>query len=317
LRNLNLEGYYYNYYRFRYQSSAYCNKVPGRVSEDIFRLLVDFVLNFYDEGIANRSLGVSMILANIAFLNEAAQYNDPNPIRDVQGAPIEIISASHGGIIAVSVLLGLQLLLLFLLILFIYRTPTWTGTFDSLALARIGAALKNDVDLLPLNEIANIELRQRLLELSGIIGVAELQTQHGGEEADGHELSALPTLQIYSIETAPIETATEWTVTRQSNRMTSSTSSPLPTMEHHSQTSEDLGRGSTHEGDTVGSLSLRQDPFNIEISRQPSPPPAYMTLGGSEASPQRMPYTLVLGGTGIINRKLYRQTRRAAKTRAP
>lgn len=55
--------------------------------------------------------------------------------------------ASLGAIIAISILVGLQVIAILFLLLYIYRRPVWTKALDSLALASIGAQLLQlDID---------------------------------------------------------------------------------------------------------------------------------------------------------------------------
>ena len=124
---------------------------------------------------ANNWLSMAMHYANQAWLDiassnyvESGQY--PICIWNIPGLEYSKPRVSTAGVVAVSVLLGLQVLGLLFLLGYIYSTPTWTDTLDSLAIARIAHQLPDeDQDLLK-----KIGLRRaRSSELKTLRGVVE------------------------------------------------------------------------------------------------------------------------------------------------
>lgn len=110
-------------------------------------------------------------------------------------------TASLGAIIAISVLVGLQVIAILVLLLYIYRRPVWTKALDSLALASIGAQLlRLDSDqrrdpALSSNALGVVAIPEhRLQELWRMDGLVDPRIVHQdvGSREDDVELLALP-----------------------------------------------------------------------------------------------------------------------------
>jgi hypothetical protein len=173
-----------------YNSRSNCNS--ANFGTGLSSILPRIVYNFHSLRRINDALSVSMFLSNVEFLNSAILYRQPTAILNVPGEPIALITGKAAAVIAVSILLGSQLLLLLLLTLYIYHTPTWTGTFDAMAMAKIGQALSKDVTLLPLGDTVSPELSEKLTKLSGIIGVIEEGNGDCRDTSGDVEMMALP-----------------------------------------------------------------------------------------------------------------------------
>lgn len=63
------------------------------------------------------------------------------------GTDTQIPVISRGGIIFVSILLGLYILMLIPLAVYAAWTPRWTAQLDSFAMMRIGAAISDNLPL--------------------------------------------------------------------------------------------------------------------------------------------------------------------------
>ncbi|KAH7627851.1 hypothetical protein B0T09DRAFT_268396 [Sordaria sp. MPI-SDFR-AT-0083] len=107
---------------------------------------------------ASTWLSMAMHYANQGWLDIASSNRLEGPeylvlyptcIWNVPGLEYNKPSVSTAGVVVVSVLLGFQVLGLLFLLGYIYSTPTWTSTLDSLAIARIAYQLPDeDQDLL-------------------------------------------------------------------------------------------------------------------------------------------------------------------------
>jgi hypothetical protein len=90
------------------------------------------------------------------------------------GADTQVPAISKGGLIFVSLLLGLYILILIPLAIYAARTPRWTAQLDSFAMIRIGAAV---ADSLPLAVGKNKSTIRGLDEIPGWVGDASEETE--------------------------------------------------------------------------------------------------------------------------------------------
>lgn len=108
------------------------------------------------------------LLANRGLLNSGGSGEAGEGMREVffsPGMQVVVPDMSLAGMIVVSVLVGLQVLVLVGLMVWIYRVRTWAGAFDAKALVGVGVSLGKE------GRFENIEGRE--LEGSGIFGVTE------------------------------------------------------------------------------------------------------------------------------------------------
>ncbi|KAM0275907.1 hypothetical protein ACHAQH_007294 [Verticillium albo-atrum] len=121
-----------------------------------------FIGGFLSQETADSALGVTMFFANEALLTSADTDRAYGLRRIIDKPPISFrgANASHAAIIAVSVLLGVQVLLLILLTGYIYTQRTWTGTLDAFAMLRLGAAVKGTVALPGLQRASSADLKE-------------------------------------------------------------------------------------------------------------------------------------------------------------
>jgi hypothetical protein len=84
-----------------------------------------------------------------------------------------------------SLLIGLQLLGLLRLTWYIYHVPSWTGTLDAMAMARIGARLGQQGLLLNDGVSGDRERDARALhKVDGLIGVVHVEDVDGQNDLD-------------------------------------------------------------------------------------------------------------------------------------
>ncbi|KAM0334420.1 hypothetical protein ACHAQA_001446 [Verticillium albo-atrum] len=142
-----------------------------------------FIRDFLTPETAHLALGVSMYFANEALLTSTDTENTYGVRRIVNKPAISFrgVKASNAVIIAVSVLLGVQVLLLVLLVGYIYTLRTWTGTLDAFALLRLGAVARSKVSLPSLSRVPPTDL-QELEKVDGLGGLVP------GEQRPGQDV---------------------------------------------------------------------------------------------------------------------------------
>jgi hypothetical protein len=80
--------------------------------------------------------------------------------------------------ITISILIFLQSVGLTAAVWYSRKAPTWTATFDSIALAQIGRAMKAE-DLLPIGPVSDKD-RATLSEVNTLVGIADGAAESGG-----------------------------------------------------------------------------------------------------------------------------------------
>ncbi|TDZ29290.1 hypothetical protein C8035_v011289 [Colletotrichum spinosum] len=135
------------------------------------------------------TLGVGMYLANVGVLQDAASSDAARMIYNLTGADFVAPRYNFGAVFTLSVLLGLQVLLLALLTYYIYSLPTWTDTLDGIAMMRIGTQLRDSALLTSLRRVDEDDM-VRLGEIDGLVGVVP---RPGSTPEDDLELAAMAT----------------------------------------------------------------------------------------------------------------------------
>ncbi|KAJ4311815.1 hypothetical protein N0V94_007757 [Neodidymelliopsis sp. IMI 364377] len=134
---------------------------------------------------AETLLHISLYIANRALLT----FNSPRVSgqgdsfdlnfkgRVIQNAPGQSVQkpvVSTTAVIILSVLMSLQLSGLAYLAYYIYRVPTWTGAFDAMAIAQIGASVRNHDVLPPLGPVTQRD-RDALRTVDALVGIDHTQ----------------------------------------------------------------------------------------------------------------------------------------------
>ncbi|PNH52203.1 hypothetical protein VD0003_g5085 [Verticillium dahliae] len=103
-----------------------------------------FVRGFLSQESGSLALGVAMYLANEALLTSVDTDRAYGLRRIVDKPPVNFrgVDVSHASMIAVSVLLGVQVLLLILLTLYTYTLGKGAGKLDASSILRMGAAVE-------------------------------------------------------------------------------------------------------------------------------------------------------------------------------
>ncbi|KAL9622815.1 MAG: hypothetical protein Q9160_002934 [Pyrenula sp. 1 TL-2023] len=159
----------------------YCikNTDGGTGGTTIERDMVFWIENFrYRPERLSNAFTASLFLANQAWMFEGATSGHRSlRVSYDEGADTEVPVMSTRAVILISVLLGIDLIALFLLALYASWWPRWTGQLDAFTMMRVGAAVAENV---PLKVGRSTDQIQVLDGLPGWMGDA-------GEAEDGQE----------------------------------------------------------------------------------------------------------------------------------
>ncbi|KAF4336233.1 hypothetical protein FBEOM_9904 [Fusarium beomiforme] len=164
---LGLMPYNYDIEDFCSNSVKYRDNTP-KMQDLIYR----YFRSLQEEEATAQALEKAMFFANKALLTTTASLFLSRPIFYNPGTTVMKPKKDLGAVIAVTAMIGLQVVGLCALMWFIMRTPTWTATLNADALAHIGAQLKEWG-----------EPRPELTKINGVVGVDE--TRHDGEASSG------------------------------------------------------------------------------------------------------------------------------------
>lgn len=131
--------------------------------------IAKWISNFnYDQERVRNAFNVAAFLATKAWMQNSASLAAKSlTVNYDLGADTQIPVISRGGLIFVSLLLGLYILILIPLTIYATWTPRWTAQLDSFAMMRIGAAI---ADKLPLTVGQNKGTLKSLDEIPGWVG---------------------------------------------------------------------------------------------------------------------------------------------------
>ena len=128
---------------------------PGDLGSQIATWLSIFWAGSTDLGGPNNSsyqmqesLTAALFLSNEIWLKQGVIGNGNLNVAYDPGADMSVPVVSIGGMIVVSVLLGLFLAGLFAMAVYASRIPTWTSALESFAMMRIGAAVADHLPLM-------------------------------------------------------------------------------------------------------------------------------------------------------------------------
>ncbi|KAI8630456.1 hypothetical protein F5Y19DRAFT_46952 [Xylariaceae sp. FL1651] len=143
---------------------------PGGSLEQIKIQTFAWFRAFNQSGYIDETLSAAMFLANEATLTRAANDRHGEAIYSAKGTTITKPNISRSAQIVVSIFLGAEVLALVSLLVFIYRTRTFTTRLDAFTVATIGAQLSASGALLPHLGENDRESRKYLQERDGLIG---------------------------------------------------------------------------------------------------------------------------------------------------
>ena len=145
-------------------------------TRDIGQLLASWFYNFETSYNAMDLLEMTMFLVNRATLERTVvgEADLARPIYYSEGTLFAKPVMSLGYVIALSVLIGLQTAGLVAAVWYARKVPTWTATFDSMAMARLGRAMKEE-DLPPFGPVTDQD-RRKLTKTNALIGIVNSES---------------------------------------------------------------------------------------------------------------------------------------------
>jgi hypothetical protein len=253
----------------------------------------EFLSSFGMGDYAQDFLAVGMYFANEASMAIPGSYG--RSVWFAGGTEVLLPKKSFAATVAVSVLLGLQIALLLGFLLYGFWMPRWTDTLDAVALASIGAQLKDRVQFPPLGTAEANELLQRLRKEDGLVGL--VQDAPGHRSAPGAE----------DIEMGGVAASESRVSTATSRPHTAGVERGLVAHELERSESPVPHPAALHEPDP-DLEAARATSFAALSSRTASPPPPYLasrSADGGAVLPKHG-YILAVGAPGIISRRIYK-----------
>ena len=152
-----------------------CYHQPSKV-DDGYVSITKWLASFYDIGNMQNALHAAAILASQVWLSSVDGTLEINYDLGQDSTRPKISSA---GVIVISILLAIDLFLLLVVATYIRFSYTWTDSFDSSAMMRLGAARANDLPLQVSTDEAKEKTRAMLGEMPGWVGDARPDDEVG------------------------------------------------------------------------------------------------------------------------------------------
>jgi len=230
-------------------------------------------------------LTTAIFVANQAFLTMASpEFGPANALPQGRliyaspGTAVQKPSLSRTALIVLSVLIGLQLLGLGYLTYYLYRAPSWTDQLDAMAMARIGASLR-DRGVLPAIGPVTKEDIAALKTVGGLIGIVEKRPRRDSSTTT----FVLPALATRS----GLDTESQWLNPPEQGRESLQTRSTSPKVDDTNSASLEIERLSPAE---EGRASF-QDCTSGAVS------PILVTADSSDPEMQRLSSTEEIRGS--------------------
>lgn len=158
----------------RVSEISYCidNSDGGQNGEDIRFQIVNWLRNFLQQNdTIETAFNAAAYIATKAWLEDNVStidfFRDSLAVSSDMGADSLIPVISLAGVVVVSILLGIQLLILFAMAIYAAWSPRWTKKLDSFAMMRIGASISQHVPLLLAHKL---ELVHEVKDVPGWMG---------------------------------------------------------------------------------------------------------------------------------------------------
>ncbi|KAK1580516.1 uncharacterized protein LY79DRAFT_520656 [Colletotrichum navitas] len=245
------------------------------------------------EKVAKSTLGVGMYLSNAAVLQDAAANDAARTIYNLTGTGFVTPRYTLGATVAISLLISAQAVALILLVFYIYSLPTWTDTLDAFAMMRLGAHLRESVELPILGRVNRGEVAV-LGETDGLLGVVP---GTAGDSEEDVELAALAPSSAMQRDGASTHHYAMLSPLSPASTLSSCEALVPPT---HAR------QDATMPGMDAGELSdfLQGAPSATSLvssAHSSSPPPPYMPARSANRGQRvRGPLRLALGASGLI-----------------
>ena len=290
----------------------------------------NMVRPFTYPNVATEALEATMYFANeLSLVDEDGWKNKKRrQLWNIEGRPIVVPKKSLAVTVVLSILICLQFFSLVYLLWHAAWNPRWTETLDSIAVATIGAELRDKLRLPPMGTARSYKVEKMLQKVDGLIGIAGGPTRTDVPaletemiDMSHHHTGAPPSRDDLDIDMTRPTRAPPATTT------TAHEESTFPSFLHlETPPPEPAENGSTHppvsssvlatDGEVAtGSRRNSLTPsYTAASARAPSPPPPYLGRSAAESSGVellvRHGYDLALGGPGVIARATYREARK-------
>lgn len=261
-------------------------ELPRRAFADAALSLIN---GFARPDIGSIALSAALHVANEAFLTSLRGVGHPHrEIARYRGDNALLPRGSLATFLVAVILLCIQVVLIVALCVYINFKPTWTKSLDALALMKLGAHLQGRLEFPPLGKTTYAEDEKFLSKADGLIGLVTHE----------HHVSAAGDVELADMPRQPQQAA----VLLGDRETTRQTAEPIPPPPLYVEDT-DADTNSVDERPRHRRVSLSS------IGPAAEPPPSYY---GSEVTTEEVPkgpYTIAVGGRGILDRGLWQRHR--------
>jgi hypothetical protein len=176
-----------------------------RADDDISQLLATWTSYFGETYVARDLLEIALFLVNRATLEKTIAGEGFLFAREIYSAPGTLFAKptkSLASTIGISILIGLQTAGLVAAVWYSRKAPTWTATFDSMAMARIGRAMK-DGDLPPFGPATDWD-KLKLRKVNALVGIVDSREPEGDEETSAMKPADQTTVHAFDNESTSL-----------------------------------------------------------------------------------------------------------------
>lgn len=259
------------------------------------------VKGFAKPGIGSEALSAAVHVSNQAFFTRSEF--DRRDYRDIVHYAGETIAAPRDSVVGVAVsvvLLAIQVVLIFALWVYVNFKPTWTDTLDALAMMKLGAHLQGRLEFPDLGKTDSKHNKEFLRKADGLIGMESDAGPAPSADVELADMAPRPEGTAPSPAAEARSAAPEERTPGQDDEQPNGDLAEQPRVPHVSVEDTDADAASTGNHPHHRRLSLSS------VGPPSSPPPSY--YGSEETSDEPVmkgPYTLAVGGTGILDRSLW------------
>jgi hypothetical protein len=250
---------------------------------------LSLVNGFARPDIGSSALFAALHVANEAFLTSLRDVGHPHrEIARYRGDNALLPRSSLATFLLALILLCIQVVLIVALCVYINFKPTWTKSLDALALMKLGAHLQGRFEFPPLGKTTYAEDEKFLRNADGLIGLVTHE----------HHVSATGDVELANMPRQPQQAAVPLG-DRETTRQTTEHTPPPPLYVEDT----DADANSVDDRPRHRRVSLSS------IGPAAEPPPSYY---GSEVTTEEVPkgpYTIAVGGQGILDRGLWQRHR--------
>lgn len=172
-----------------------------RADDTISQLLATWTSYFGEAYSARDLLEIGMFLVNRAMLERTIAGEGFLYAREIYSSPGTLFAKPTKNLastIGISILIGLQTVGLAAVVWYSRKAPTWTSTFDSMAMARLGRAMK-DGDLPPFGPVTEQD-KLKLRKVNALVGIVGSREPEDDGEASAMKPADQTTVHAFDSE---------------------------------------------------------------------------------------------------------------------